>query len=100
MPTLKPGAALPRRKPYDDMTLDDVRALVREVRERGLQIQSHYKHIEKLYEEWEDDMVKVEKLVDQLREDSGLTKEEIYEPPIVEKKKKVNSVFEDLGIDI
>lgn len=100
MPTLKPGAALPRHKPYQDMTLDDVRALVREVRERGLQIQSHYKRLEEEYSNWEDQVYEVEKIITQMQDDTGTTKEEIYEPPVVEKVKKTNSVLEDLGIDI
>lgn len=93
MPKLKPGVALPRHKPYADMTLDDVRAEVAKVREAGLKIQSHYKHLEKLYEEWEDDLIKVERMIDQVRDDTGLSREEIIIP-----EKPQDDILEDLGI--
>lgn len=76
------------------MTLDDVRALVRETRERGLQIQSHYKRLEQEYSDWEDQIVEIEKIIQQLQDDTGVTKEEIYEKP----KSSLDSVLEEIGI--
>lgn len=75
------------------MTLDDVRAEVAKVREAGLKIQSHYRHLEKLYEEWEDDLIKVERMIDQVRDDTGLSREEIIIP-----EKPQDDILEDLGI--
>lgn len=75
------------------MTLDDVRAEIHKVREAGLKIQSHYKHLEKLYEEWEDDLIKVERMIDQVRDDTGLSREEIIAPV-----KPQDDILEDLGI--
>lgn len=77
------------------MTLDDVRALVRTVREEGLRIQSHYKRLEEEYSNWEDQIVEVENIISQMQEDTGITREEIITP-----QSKTESVLEDLGIDI
>lgn len=94
MPKLNSGKPLPKHKPYEDMTLDDVRALVHETRERGLQIQSHYKRLEQEYADWEDQILEVEKIIQQLQDDTGVTKEEIYEKP----KSSLDSILEEIGI--
>ena len=74
MPAIKP-------KPQADMTLDDVRAMVQEVREEGLTIQRHYKRLEQEYSDWEDRVNELEKIIAQAEDDTGLTKEEIVTPP-------------------
>ncbi len=78
------------------MTLDDVRELVQKTREQGLQIQSHYKRLEQEYSDWEDQINEIEKIILQMQEDSGITKQEIYEPP----KSNLDNTLEDLGLDI
>lgn len=65
------------RKPTRDMTLDDVRALVKNVRAEGLKIQSHYKKLELYYSEWEDNLKLVDDAVNELCDRTGITKEEI-----------------------
>lgn len=77
------------------MTLDDVRAEIAKVREEGLKIQSHYKHLEQLYSDWEDSLVRVERMIDQVKEDTGLDREEIIKPV-----PKSESILDELGIDI
>lgn len=89
------ATALPRPKPYADMTLDDVRKLIAENRERGLQIQSHYKKLEQEYSDWEDQINEIEKIILQMQEDTGINREEIITPI-----SQTNSILEDLGIDI
>jgi predicted nuclease with TOPRIM domain len=74
MPTIRP-------KKQADMTLDDVRNLIKEVRSEGLQIQSHYKRLELEYSDWEDRVNELEKIIYQAELDTGLTKEEIYKEP-------------------
>ena len=71
--------AIPKPKPYADMTLDDVRAEMKRVRERGLQIISNYKRLEQEYSDWEDEIVKIDKIITQMQEDMGLNKQEIIE---------------------
>src|SRR4029077_7990896 len=63
------------RKPYKDMTLDDVRALIRQVKEEGLKIQSHYKKLELYYSDWEDDLKYVDDIIAKVCEDTGVEKE-------------------------
>ncbi len=70
-----------KHKPYGDMTIEDVRALVKEVREEGLKIQSHYKRLEQEYSDWEDRVNELDKVIAQAEKETGLTKEEIYETP-------------------
>lgn len=65
------------RKAYGDMNLDDVRALVREVRAEGLKIQSHYKRLEQEYSDWEDRINELDKIISRAEDDTGLTKKEI-----------------------
>lgn len=73
--------AKPTPKAYGDMTLDDVRELIKEVRAQGLQIQSHYKRLEQEYSDWEDRVNELDKIIYQAELDTGLTKEEIYKQP-------------------
>lgn len=86
-PQPRPGSgnAMPLIKPklYHAMTLEDVRELVRKVREDGLQIQRHYKRLEQEYSDWEDRVVYVEKVISQMEDDSGISREEIYAPSSV-----------------
>jgi predicted nuclease with TOPRIM domain len=81
-------------KPQSEMTLDDVRELVKEVRAEGLQIQSHYKRLEKEYSDWEDRVRDLENIIAQAEEDTGLSKEEIITTP-----SPLEDIFDDLGID-
>lgn len=74
MPAIRP-------KKQADMTLDDVRDLIKEVRAEGLRIQSHYKRLELEYSDWEDRVNELEKVIYQAELDTGLTKEEIYKAP-------------------
>jgi predicted nuclease with TOPRIM domain len=74
MPAIKP-------KKQADMTLEDVRALIKEVRDEGLQIQSHYKRLNKDYSDWEDRVNELENIIYQAELDTGLKKEEIYKEP-------------------
>lgn len=73
--------AKPTPKAYGDMTLDDVRGLIKEVRAQGLQIQSHYKRLEQEYSDWEDRVNELDKIIYQAELDTGLVKEEIYKQP-------------------
>ncbi len=70
-----------KAKKQADMTLDDVRALIKEVRNEGLRIQSHYKRLNEEYSDWEDRVNELEKIIYQAEIDTGLTKEEIYKEP-------------------
>lgn len=72
--------AKPRQPAYKDMTIDDVRAMVKTLREEGLQIQSHYKRLEQEYSDWEDRLYALDKIISQAEEETGLTKEQIIEP--------------------
>lgn len=81
-------------KPQSEMTLDDVRELVKEVRAEGLQIQSHYKRLEQEYSDWEDRVRDLEKIIAQAEEDTGLSKQEIIAVP-----SPLGDIFDDLGID-
>ncbi len=72
MPIIRPKA-----KPLSEMDVDDVRALVRSVREEGLTIQRHYKRLEQEYSDWEDRVNFVEKTIQEFEAATGLTKEEI-----------------------
>lgn len=65
------------KKPKRTMNLDDVRALVKEVREEGLRIQRHYKRLEEEYSDWEDRVWKLDQMLSKLEDETGLTKEEI-----------------------
>lgn len=62
------------------MTLDEVRNLVKEVRQQGLQIQSHYKRLEQEYSDWEDRVNNLDKILIQAEDEFGLTKKEIINP--------------------
>lgn len=66
-----------KHKPLSAMNLDDVRALVREVREEGLRIQRHYKRLEEEYSDWEDRVWALDKRLLELEEETGLKKTEI-----------------------
>ena len=68
-------------KPYKDMTVDDIRELVKNTREVGLQIQSNYKRLEQEYSDWEDRVNELNKIIQQAEDDAGITKEEIYSKP-------------------
>ena len=70
-----------KHKPQADMTVDDVRALIKDVRAEGLKIQSHYKRLELEYSDWEDRVNELEKIIAQAESDTGITKEEIYKEP-------------------
>lgn len=72
--------AKPRQPAYKDMTLDDVRAMVKALRQEGLQIQSHYKRLEQEYSDWEDRLYALDIIISQAEEETGLTKEQIMEP--------------------
>jgi len=74
MPAIKP-------KKQADMTLDDVRALIKKVRAEGLRIQSHYKRLADEYSDWEDRVNELENIIYQAELDTGLKKEEIYKEP-------------------
>jgi len=86
---------MPRKhRAQADMTLDDVRALVKEVHEEGLRIQSHYKRLAQEYSDWEDRVNELDKIISQAEKDTGLTKEEIFKEP---------SEFDDIdfnGVDL
>ncbi len=69
----------PPHRALADLTLDDVRAMVKETRERGLQIQRHYKRLEQEYSDWEDEIVKIQKIIDAFAEETGADKEDILE---------------------
>ena len=86
--------ALPRHKPYADMTLDDVRALVRESREEGLRIQSHYKRLEEEYSNWEDQINEIENIITQMQEDTGIKREEIIIPASEEKTSLLDELMD------
>jgi predicted nuclease with TOPRIM domain len=75
-----PRHKLDRPKPYQDMTLDDVRALVRKLHKEGLQIQSHYKRLDKEYSDWEDRLNELDKIISQAEDETGLSKQQIMEP--------------------
>jgi predicted nuclease with TOPRIM domain len=96
--------AIPR-KPIKDMSLDDVRALVHSVREEGLRIQRHYKKLEEEYSDWEDRVWKLDKILLEMEEKTGLSKQEIekdtdneYIPDeLFSEPKEDNSVEVDWG---
>ena len=88
MPKVKP-------KSYGDMTLDDVRKLVKEVREEGLKIQSHYKRLEQEYSDWEDRVYELDKILSRAEEDTGISKEEIYREPTELDDVDLSSLEED-----
>lgn len=66
------------RKPFKDMTLDELRDTIRVVKEEGRKIQLHYKRLEQEYSDWEDRVRDIEEAIAQAEEDTGITKEEIY----------------------
>lgn len=74
-------------KPYSEMTLEELRGLIKEVREEGLKIQRHYKRLEQEYSDWEDRVNSIENIIHQAERDTGLTKQEIYTP---------GNIFDDL----
>ena len=63
------------------MTLQELRIHIEEVKNVGLQIQSHYKKLEKEYSDWEDDFNRIQNRIDELKEENGLTEKEILEDP-------------------
>ena len=69
-----------KSKPYAEMTLDELRSMVQEVREEGLKIQRHYKRLEQEYSDWENRVNEIENIVYQAELDTGITKEEIMSP--------------------
>lgn len=73
--------ALPRRKPYEEMTLEDLRKLIKEYREQTLVLKSNFERIQKEYEDWEDRVAELDKVISQAEEETGITKEEIDIPP-------------------
>jgi len=104
LPRAKSGGFMAIRKPHKDMNLDDVRALVRSVREEGLRIQRHYKKLEEEYSDWEDRVWKLDQILLDMEEKTGLTKIEIqkdtdneYVPDELFESEKDNSVEVDWG---
>lgn len=68
---------MPASKPLKDMTLDELRATIREVREEGLKIQRHYKRLEQEYSDWEDRVKDIEEAIAQAEDDTGITEKEL-----------------------
>ena len=89
------AAALPRRKPYDEMTLDDLRELVKQYREQTLILKSNFERIQKEYEDWEDRVAELDKILDQAEKDTGITKEQVDVPPIQERS-LLDDIFDDM----
>lgn len=67
------------RKPKFRLDLDELRAEVKAVREKGLRIQSHYRKLEQDYSDWEDRLNKLDKAFIAAEEELGLTKQEILQ---------------------
>jgi len=60
-------------------TLDDVRKAAKELMAEGKKIISHFKRLENEYSDWEDRVNELDKVVQELEESNGLTKEDIFE---------------------
>ena len=77
-------------KALDDLTLDEVRAMVRQLRDEGLKIQSHYKRLDQEYGDWEDRLNALDQAISQAEIDTGLKREEIIDH-------KHNELTDELG---
>lgn len=75
-------------------TVDDLKVGIAKLWEDGKKIASHYKRLEKEYDDWQDRLYEIEKLIAQAEEDTGLTKEEIIAPT-----REVDEFLDELGIE-
>jgi len=62
-------------------TLDDLRAGVKLMREEARRLASHLKKMLAEYDDFEDRILELDKVIAQAELDTGLTKEEIIMPP-------------------
>lgn len=69
-----------RRASYNEMTVDELRAMVKEHREQTLLLKRHFERIQKEYEDWEDRVAELDKIIYQAEKDTGIVKEEVYTP--------------------
>lgn len=71
-------------------TLDELKVGITKLWEEGKKIQSHYKRLEKEYDDWQDRLYEIEKIITETEKVTGLTKEEIVEP-----KSLLDDIFGD-----
>lgn len=79
-----PGAAVMASK-FD--TLDELKAGIAKLWEDGKKIQSHYRRLEKEYDDWQDRLIEIENIIAKTENETGLSKEEITKP---------NSILDDI----
>lgn len=65
-------------------TIEDLRKAIKLHWEEGESIQRHYKRLEKGYSDWEDRLVAIENAIDEMEQESGLSKEELIAKPTKE----------------
>lgn len=79
------------RKPKSSVSLDDLKIVIRKHKEEGRRIVaemkkiiSHHQKMEEIYSDWERDMVTIDKLIEEKKEEYGVTSEEIEEDDVLQ----------------
>ncbi len=62
-------------------TIDNIRAAAKVHWEEGKKIVGHFKKMEEYYLQWEDDLLEIERAIEALQDETGVTKEEVFAKP-------------------
>jgi septal ring factor EnvC (AmiA/AmiB activator) len=74
-------------------SIEELKAAIQKARDTAKNLLSNLTRIEKEYSDWEDRIVEIEKAIQEVEDDTGLSKEDIVKP--ISKNEKLN---EELGL--